>query len=305
MGKEKDFHAAVDLIYESVLDERLWPKALMLLADVLETAQIGFCTMDRRAKAYDSIAPRTDPAWDASYKQYWAFNNPLWTLSTTQPANKVYLLDDLIAREDFAATPVYNEWFRPAGFGLAMMGANLHVCDEVSTLIGVANAPGKDQITQEQARIFKALLQHIDRAVRIHRELRIRDLDHDTTPERLEHMGSGVMLVDRTAKVLFASEWARALLGCGSGLTLHSGRLESTNGSDTLQRLIASCAPKVHVSNSPGGEISLRRNKRRPLRVTVTPLRPRGTVAELPWLGLQLPVAMVTVTNPAMEKWPN
>jgi hypothetical protein len=186
-----------------------------------------------------------------------------------------------------------------------MMGANLHVCDEVSTLIAVANAPAKDQITQEQARIFKALLQHIDRVVRIHHELRIRDLDHDTTPERLEHMGSGVMLVDRTAKVLFANEWARALLGCGSGLTLHSGRLESTNGSDTLQRLIASCAPKVHVSNSPGGEISLRRNKRRPLRVTVTPLRPRGTVAELPWLGLQLPVAMVTVTNPAMEKWPN
>jgi hypothetical protein len=56
MGKEKDFHAAVDLIYESVLDERLWPKALMLLADVLETAQIGFCTMDRRAKAYESCA---------------------------------------------------------------------------------------------------------------------------------------------------------------------------------------------------------------------------------------------------------
>jgi hypothetical protein len=37
MGKEKDFHAAVDLIYESVLDERLWTKALMLLADVCGT----------------------------------------------------------------------------------------------------------------------------------------------------------------------------------------------------------------------------------------------------------------------------
>ena len=118
-------------------------------------------------------------------------------------------------------------------------------------------------------------------------------------------MGSGVMLVDRTAKVLFANEWARALLGCGSGLTLHSGRLESTNGSDTLQKLIASCAPKFRPPNGPGGEISLRRNKRRPFRVTVTPLRARGSVAELPWLGLQLPVAMVTVTNPAMEKWSN
>jgi hypothetical protein len=41
------------------------------------------------------------------------------------------------------------------------------------------------------------------------------------------------------------------------------------------------------------------------LRVTVTPLRARGTVAELPWLGLQLPVAIVTITDPALVKWLN
>src|SRR5262249_47453316 len=161
----------------------------------------------------DSLAPRTDPAWVAIYKQYWAFRNPLWTLSTTRPVNEVFVLDDLIPREDFAATPVYNEWFRPAGFGLAMMGANLHASDNESALIGVANAPSQDQITHEQARIFKAALQHIGRAVRIHHEFRIRDLDHNTTPERLEHMGSAVMIVDRSAKVLFANAWARALLG--------------------------------------------------------------------------------------------
>jgi len=305
MDKENNYHAAVDLIYEALLDDTLWPKALSSLADVLETAHIGFCAMDRRAQVWSSVAPRTDPAFAAIYRQCWAFQNPLWTLSTTRPVKEVFLLDNLIPREDFAATPVYNEWFRPAGFGLAMMGANLHVSDEVSALIAISNAPSKDQITGEQDRIFKAALQHIDRAARIHRELRIRDLDHDATPERLEHMGCGVMLVDRSAKVLFANEWARALLGCGSGLMLHAGRLESANGSDTLQRMIASCAPKFRASKGPGGEIALRRNKRRPLRVTVTPLRARGNVAELPWLGLQLPVAMVTVTNPAMEKWPN
>ena len=63
--------------YEAVLDGGLWPKALATLADMLETAHIGFCAMDRRGKIYDSIAPRTDPAWDAIYKQYWAFHNPL------------------------------------------------------------------------------------------------------------------------------------------------------------------------------------------------------------------------------------
>jgi hypothetical protein len=34
---------------------------------------------------------------------------------------------------------------------------------------------------------------------------------------------------------------------------------------------------------------------RQSLRVTVTPVRSKGTVAELPWLGLLIPAAIVTV----------
>jgi hypothetical protein len=134
-------------------------------------------------------------------------------------------------------------------------------------------------------------------------ELRIRDLDHDTAPERLEHTPSGVILVDKVAKVLFANAWARALIGSGSGLAVESGCLHSTDGSVALQRSIATCARKIHAPKGPGGEIVIRRSQRRSLRVTVTPLRANGTVAELPWLGLQLPVAMITVSDPAMKKW--
>jgi len=37
----------------------------------------------------------------------------------------------------------------------------------------------------------------------------------------------------------------------------------------------------------------------------VTPLRSKGTVAELPWLGWGIPVAIVTVIDPAREKTMN
>ena len=58
------------------------------------------------------------------------------------------------------------------------------------------------------------------------------------------------------------------------------------------------------MRNGPGGEISIHRGSdRSPLRVTVTPLRSKGTVAELPWLGQGIPVAIVTVADPAREKW--
>jgi hypothetical protein len=305
MGKEGEFSAAVGSIYEAALDEKLWPKALTSLADFTETAHIALCAMDRRAQSYHALAPRTDPDWDACYKQYWAFRDPLWAPSAKRPANEVFYLDDLMPRGEFVATAIYNEWFRPAGFGLGLMGANLQVSEEASSLIMIANAPGEDHITPQQARIFKALLPHIARAVRLHRDLRLRDLDQLAAPDTLEQMGFGAILVDSAAKVLFANAWARALIAPGSGLAVRDGYLFSTDRDAILHRLIRSCGGRLPPPYGPGGEIVLRRSARRPVRVTVTPLRARGNVPELPWLGVQMPAAMVTIRDPAKTKWLN
>jgi hypothetical protein len=303
MTKEDDLQAAIDLIYEAVLDETLWPIALTRLADAMGTAQIGLLSLDRRARTYDSIAPRTDPVMDAIFKKYWAFHNPLWPRTIARPVGEIFLLDSLIPRKDFVATPFFNEWMRPAGFSIASMGANLLVGNEISTNISVANAPGKDEITDEQMLVFEAAMRHVERAVRIHRELRMRDLDHDTAPDRLESLRRGVMLVDGASRVVFANTAARALLNSAGGLALEAGCLRSTDGSDALLReLVVSCKRKAHTRNGPGGGISIRVGPHRSLRVTVTPLRVKGTVAELPWLGLQIPVAIVTVSTPSTEK---
>ena len=61
------------------------------------------------------------------------------------------------------------------------------------------------------------------------------DLDHDTSPERLECLQRGVMLVDGAARVLFANAAARTLLGSGGGLVLKGGYLHSTDGSDVFK----------------------------------------------------------------------
>jgi hypothetical protein len=303
MGMEDDLLALINLIYETTCDSTVWPTALTRFADIMGTAQIGVLTLDRRTRTFDSVAPRTDPVMDAIFKKYWAFHNPLWPRTITRPVGEVFWLDSLISRRDFVATAFFNEWMRPAEFGIASMGANLLVGNEASTMISVANAPGKDEITGEQTLAFKAALPHIDRAVRIHHELRMRDLDHDTAPERLECLQRSVILVDGAARVLFANAAARTLLGSGGGLTLKAGCLHSTDSADAVQGLIATCTPKAHALSGFGGEISTHRGlSRSPLRVTVTPLRSNGTVAELPWLGLGIPVAIVTIDDPASEK---
>lgn len=299
MGMEDELLALIDLIYEASFDSTSWPKALIGIADFTGTAQVSLAAMDQRAKTYDSISPRTDPALSAAYKNYWAFRNPFRPLNRQVPAGEVFSLERVMSREVFANTPVFNEWFRQAEFGLAILAVNLLVTDQVSALLCVANAPKNDHICGKQIFAFKSMLPHIDRAIRIHRELRLCDLDHNTAPERLEGLPRGVILVDGMARVLFANAAARALLLSGGGLTLKDGCLHGTGGAAAVQGLIASCAPRAHAPNGPGGEIYICRGGPGGslLRLTVTPLRSKGNVAELPWLGLDIPVAIVTVAG--------
>jgi PAS domain-containing protein len=303
MNREDDILALLDLIYEATFDSTQWPAVLTRLADTMGMAQVGLLALDRRAWTYESIAPRCDPVMDAIFKKYWAFHNPLWPRTIARPVGEIFCIESLIPPKDFVVTPFFNEWMRPADFGIASMGANLLVGKDISTMLSVGNAPGKDEITSEQKHVFKAVLPHIDRALRIHRELRMRDLDHDTAPDRLESLRRGVMLVDGTARVLYANAAARRLLGSRCGLAVKAGCLHGTGDLDAIQGLISSCTRNISSPNGPGGRISIRRGPRRPpLSVTVTPLRARGTVAELPWLGLDIPVAIVTVADSTKEK---
>jgi hypothetical protein len=299
MSKEDELSAVLGLIYESLLDDSLWPKTLVKLADAMEAAQVGLLSLDRMARTYNSLAPRTDPVMDTKFKTYWAFHNPLWPRTITRPIGEVFLLESLVPRNNLITTDFFHEWFQPAGFGIAAIGANLVVTDEVSSMITVGNAPWKDHITDEQMRMFRAVVPHVNRAVLIHRKFRLRDLNQNIAPERLEHISSGVILVDRAAKVLFANAHARALMCSDNGLTLQAGHLQTTDGSNELQGLITTCAAKTQVPNDVGGEIVICRDQRCALRVRVTPLRANGTIAELPWLGLQLPVAILTISNAA------
>ncbi|MGB7966088.1 MAG: hypothetical protein WCF64_07695, partial [Methylocella sp.] len=300
MSEDSELIALIDVIYAAVLDGDLWSTVLAKLADATGTLQALIATMDRRTDTYASISRRADPDLEASYKNYWAFHNPLWTKSTVLPAGEVFSLDSLMPRQDFVKTPIFNEWWKAADYGLEMLLANLPVEDRLSSLICVISARGNDALSSEQTRVFETAARHVSRAVRIRRQLWTLDLAHGIAPERFESLRQGAILVDAAAIALFANAPARAVLETGDGLVLKGGCLASTDGADTLQRLIASCARGVGPLRGPlGGELDVRRGPNRLcLHVTVTPLRSKDPAAGIPWLGLRPPAAIVTVVDP-------
>ncbi len=303
MGLEEKLQQALNLLYEALLDDGVWPEALNQLADAIGVPQLAISAFDRRDSRLEAIAPRFDPLLHATYRDHWVSKDPLWPRLLPQLPGEPYSFDSLVPRAEFVSTDVYNEWYRQAKIGPSTMCANLRAADEFSATVFAVNGLETDNMHGEQALAFKAALPHLANAVRIHRKLRVLDLGQAAAPGRLEAMAIGVLLVDGAGKVLFANAWARALLTPGSGLAVKGGYLFSTDRGSVLRKAIASCcACKVSLQDRPGGTIALRRTGQTSLRVSVMPLRAHGMVAELPWLGVQLPVAMVTVDGPAKEK---
>jgi DNA-binding CsgD family transcriptional regulator len=300
---EKELIGLIDLIYEAALDNDLWPGVLIRLGDAMGAAQFVIPSADRRAKIASLVAPRVDPDLLATFKEYWAFRDPLFARTMLRPAGEIYTLDGLMSRQEFSATAIFNEWHRRAGFGLAAMGANLVAEDGFSALIAFFNAPSKDTLTSEQTRLFEAVLPHIMRAVRISRHIWKLELKNLVPPERSENLPQGALLADASARVVLANASAKAMLDARDGIFLCDGRLSTADSPDALQKLVTSCARSSFALGSPGGELKVLRDLRRPpLQVTVTPLRSHTRLADIPWIGTGAPVAIIMVRDPELDR---
>jgi hypothetical protein len=107
MSGDIELIAPIDLIYEAVLDSDLCPAVLIKLADALGVAQIAISSADRHANIATAIAPRTDPDLVASFREYWAFHDPVFGRAILRSAGEIYTLDSLMPREEFAVTPAF------------------------------------------------------------------------------------------------------------------------------------------------------------------------------------------------------
>ena len=303
MSRDIELETLVELIYDAALDNELWPCVLTRLADVMSVPQVAMPSFDWRTNLFATIAPRIDPDLTESYKDYWAFHDPVLARAIVRPAGEIYTVDSLMPREEFAATPVFQEFWQPAQYGLETTGANLLIEDQLSALICFSNAPGKDSVTAEQMRIFAAVLPHLTRAVRISRRLWYLQLKDVVATERLETLQQGALLADVSARVICANAAAREMLDDGDQIFLDKGRLGAAGRSEVLQRAIASCARTSLSFDGAGGEFEIPRDlPNAPIHVTVTPLGSKARLTEVPWIGRGAPIAIVTISDPDLDR---
>jgi hypothetical protein len=125
MISDEELIALVGALYEAALDDDLWPKVLEQIADATGTVQAAIASADREANIVSVMAPRVDPVLLESWRDHWAYRDPFFLGAILRPPGEVYTLENVVAREEFTATEVFNTIWCKANCSLATAAANL------------------------------------------------------------------------------------------------------------------------------------------------------------------------------------
>jgi GAF domain-containing protein len=184
MSGRKELSALIDLIYEAVLDNDLWPSVLGSLAERAGEA-CRRCGRGARRHAVGGLACQYIRHHCAARRSRFGclLQRILGIPRSGFSASHIPRGGgNLYSRQPHATGGVRrhpnNEWWRPSEYSLATAGTSLVAEDQFSALVCISYPPGKDSLTDEQLRLFEAVVPHVGRAVRINRQLWKLELKH-------------------------------------------------------------------------------------------------------------------------------
>ena len=290
-------------IYDAAFDATLWPEVLTRLTDAMGGADATIAVNDLGNGITTMIAPRTDPASLRSYCSYWVGQNAVRQRRRPIAVGRVTTIRS-VAPDDFTRSPFYHEWWRPQGFGLGGLGVNLLAERDASATCAVQTPLRREAFATEEAALFALIAPHLARAISVQRRWWHLQLREELALSCWEQRSKGVMLVDADAHVVFANEFARALLDARDGLFIDAGALSTSDvkGRSTLLRFIAGCAESSLRDGGPGGTVRVGRPGRPSLSVVVAPFASRQRQGGAGWFGQVWPAAILVVTDPGRER---
>lgn len=297
---------AIEDIYAAAASFDRWPAALTRIADTLgaEDASLGAIAPHGTPWIF---APRTDPAFMASYPQYHAGNAVLHAI-TTRGVGAAVTDEMVMPRRERIRSGYYNEWSRPQGYKNKLGGAVLQEGGWQTML----TLPGRRPFAADAVRAFQALSPHVARAVQINIQLAQGSLDSEVTARLLREMDSAALVVDADGRLLFANAAAEGLFKPGEGLSLEQGILRARQplAAALLGRLIGACARggvddaggSFSIKCAAGGAVATMTR-----HFQVTPMRgmarAAATSAGLPaLLAPGVPAALIIERKPAARR---
>jgi DNA-binding CsgD family transcriptional regulator/PAS domain-containing protein len=284
-------------LYDAAGDDRLWAGIAGRIATVFESDSTVLKThrMDGRVHLLEMTENLLVADRDRDWAEHW-HRNDLWVeRSVAWGLSRVVASHDLVAPEEEGRSAFYQEWLRRLGIH-HMVGVVFPAGDGTVGVLGIHRPRGAGRYSEAARGKVEILLPHLQRALELGRRLASTSLAEAAALDALDRLDVGVLVVDRSRRVVHASAQAEAMLGeldetrCVNGcLGLRDPMLHS-RFADMVREAVDTAAGHPHP---PRAALAVAREERLPVTLAVAPLRPAWSR-----LGGQPALALVFLRDP-------
>ena len=291
-------------IYEAAVEPTIWPGLLERIAEAVGDASIALITTEDFDKPIDVRLAHYDPACvEARFRHYARPDvNPSVRASMEIEPLLVVPRKRFITDREFEKDPACQAILIAQGLYHGCI-ATLHRIGPVLSALEVYQPRGLRDFGRSEIGILQRLVPHAANALRVNRQVSVSQIHQRQAEEALNQLNTGVLLLVRDGRIVFANRTAQDLLRRGDGLRSRDGRLAATNHLDNakLAGVVAQAggqpAPRSGVQALPIN----RDAGRRPLQVWTVPLphKPSGFLLRTSQSDL-----MVVVIDPELNTAP-
>lgn len=293
--EEPAFSLILDGIYDAATTFERWPVALERLGQAFGCSYIGLIDRNLRTMEGRATAVGVDLAGQREYFEVWSKHDILRQRTRAYRSGAVETDREILPRSDLLRSDYYNGFMKPRDMHayMRMTLANQNGFRKIISLTRPASLGDFESADVKRCRLF---MPHLQRVARVTRQVEESNLVFDAFSDVLEHSATGVLLLSRTGKVLFANRAARAIAQAADNFLLRRERIAAVNSQDNtaLQRLIAGSTGRIGRTDAArGGVIRLSRRSGKPdLAIVAAPLASETSLSETG------PVAFILVTDP-------
>ena len=288
--------ALIESVYDASIDGSRWPGFLSQLAQQLDGVLPTLFVHDARAHSGAlSINVGYEAGTVRAYQQHFAARN-LWLRSGSHllTPGSVRTSHMMCPRRTLLASEWYSEYCKPLRISQGI-GATIHQDSMLTSNVAIFAGEDRADFGGKEIALIKALMPHMQRALKIHMHVAAADLRRCEFAQAMEPLAVGVILVSKDARVIFANGTAQRLLNHRDGLMTDRNGLGAVQLREAaaLRALIARTAARIGHPQCGGGLIVSRPHGRRALQLLVSPIRPQQSAH----LG-ERAVAAIYVTDP-------
>ncbi|MDO1585301.1 helix-turn-helix transcriptional regulator [Rhizobium oryzicola] len=215
----------IGLVYETVLDQNMWPTVLELICQHLNVKASRIYWRDAsNGQAQTVHSWGIENNFIRDHKERYVTLNPLYPISVFVKPGQIFSSGDIIPNDEFRKSRFFTEWVEPQGFFDA---AIFNIQRYQATAAAFTVITGRDYgLVDERLRSkLRMLAPHLQRAALIRSELDATAQHAQSLEAALEQVEAGVFILDSAGHPLWANRTASNILTQGSLLRAGAGGL--------------------------------------------------------------------------------